>query len=102
MGKTFSRLLITSTALGIALLRIYRPDVQVDATVLILVGIAISPWMTSLGLKPKVKADSTGKGGMGTGIFGGKAFSPGRCPCDCCPLQFPSCHRNYRDRMELL
>src|ERR1700723_1202173 len=48
MGKLLSRLLITCVALGVVAIRIFRPDIRVDTTTIILIGVAISPWLSSV------------------------------------------------------
>jgi hypothetical protein len=48
MGKLFSRILITGVALAVILIRTFRPDIKVDSTSLILLGVAISPWLSKV------------------------------------------------------
>lgn len=48
MGKLFSRLLISSVALAVILTRTFRPDIKVDTTTLVLLGVAISPWLSKV------------------------------------------------------
>jgi hypothetical protein len=48
MGKLFSRMLITGVALAVILIRTFRPDIKVDSTLLVLLGVAISPWLSKV------------------------------------------------------
>ena len=48
MGKLFSRLFISSIAVAVILVRTFRPDIKVDSTTLLLIGVAISPWLSSV------------------------------------------------------
>jgi len=48
MGKLFSKLFISIIAVAIILVRTFRPDIKLDNTTLILIGVAISPWLSNV------------------------------------------------------
>lgn len=48
MGKQFSRLLISGVAVAVILARILRPEIKVDPTTLVLLAVAVSPWLSSV------------------------------------------------------
>ena len=48
MTQLLSRLLISGVAIAVILVRIFRPNIKVDETTLVLLAVAVSPWLSSV------------------------------------------------------
>lgn len=54
MKNTYLKILITVIAAVLAVVRIVKPDIEIDSTILILFALAILPWLSSLIKRVKI------------------------------------------------